>query len=110
MNRKRSLPVVVATMALSFAVMSCNAAESEGEQIVKTTCFACHQAGLMGSPQFGNAAMWAPRIAQGKETLYKHAIHGYRSMPAKGGNSKLTDKQVEEAVDYMVMAAGGYKK
>ena len=109
MRIRNSTIALLVALAVSFTVLPCQAAD-EGEQIVKTTCFACHQAGLMGSPQFGDAAMWAPRIAQGKETLYKHAIHGYRSMPAKGGNPKLTDKQVEEAVDYMVHAAGGYKK
>jgi len=108
MRMGNSAAALLAGVAMMFTVLPCQATD-EGEQIVKTTCFACHQAGLMGSPQFGDAAMWAPRIAQGKETLYKHAIHGYRSMPAKGGKPSLTDKQVEEAVDYMVKAAGGYK-
>lgn len=100
---------LLAFFLMAIAALPCRADE-EGKQIVMTTCFACHQAGLNGAPRFGDVGMWAPRIAQGKETLYQHALHGYRGMPAKGGNSKLTDKQVEEAVDYMVFAAGGYKK
>ena len=101
--------VLLAGLVAAFAALPCRADNEEGKQIVMTTCFACHQAGLNGAPRFGDAGMWAPRIAQGKATLYEHALKGYRGMPAKGGNPSLSDKQVEEAVDYMVMAAGGYK-
>ena len=53
------------------------------------------------------AAAWAPRIEQGNDTLYEHAINGYTGsaglpMPAKGGNQNLSDDDVKAAVDYMV--------
>ena len=52
-------------------------------------------------------AHWAARIAQGKDTLYKHAIEGFHGpdggvMPPKGGNPALTDAQVEATVDWML--------
>lgn len=70
------------------------------------SCGACHTAGVAGAPTTGDVALWADRIAQGKETLYKHAIEGYQGdagyMPAKGGNMALSDDSVKAAVDYMV--------
>ena len=77
-----------------------------GEEVVKAVCSMCHEAGLMGSPKIGDKGSWAPRIAQGYETLVKHAIEGIRSMPARGGNADLTDDEVAGAVAYMANSAG----
>ena len=86
-------------------------AESEnsisGDKIVKANCAMCHAGGLMGAPKIGDNDQWAPRIAQGKEILVKNAINGIRMMPAKGGNTKLTDEEVTAAVVVMVNASGG---
>ena len=63
----------------------------------------------MGAPKLGDKADWQPRLAQGKDTLYKHAIGGFTGakgmMPPKGGNASLSDAQVHAAVDYMAGAA-----
>ncbi len=77
-----------------------------GEQVFKATCSMCHAAGLMGAPKFGDKAAWAPRIAQGYDTLVQHALHGVRMMPAKGGNASLSDEEVGRAVAYMADDAG----
>jgi len=76
-----------------------------GKKTFDSVCTACHTAGVAGAPKFGDKAAWAPRIAQGKNTLYNAALHGLRAMPAKGGNPSLSDEQVKAAVDYMVAAA-----
>lgn len=77
-----------------------------GEEVFKSTCVACHGTGLAGAPKFGDKALWAPRIAQGNDTLHKHAIEGYTGktgvMPAKGGLTSVTDASIIAAVDYMV--------
>lgn len=80
--------------------------EKSGEDIVKGTCIACHGAGALGAPKLGNAGDWGPRIAQGYETLVKHAIEGIRSMPPRGGSADLTDHEVADAVAYMANQAG----
>ena len=76
-----------------------------GKSIFGKTCAMCHAAGVAGAPKPGDKADWGPRIAQGKEVLYKHAIEGYTGakgmMPARGGNPALTDDEVKAAVDYM---------
>lgn len=76
-----------------------------GENVYKKTCSMCHQSGVGGAPRHGNKEEWAPRIAQGKEVLYGHAINGFRGskgfMPARGSNFSLSDAEVKAAVDFM---------
>jgi len=62
--------------------------------------------GLAGAPKVGDAAQWTARIAQGMDVLVRHAIEGYQGsagvMPAKGARLDLSDKEVADAVEYMV--------
>jgi cytochrome c5 len=85
--------------------------ELDGEAVYNTACVACHGAGIAGAPKTGDAEAWQPRIEQGMDTLVKHAIEGFQGeaglMPARGGNSSLTDEQVHDAVQHMVEASGG---
>ena len=73
-----------------------------GESVYQTNCVACHAAGVAGAPKLGDTTAWEPRIAQGIEVLYEHAINGFNTMPAKGGNTSLSDDAVKAAVDYML--------
>jgi len=77
-----------------------------GETVYNQACVACHGAGIAGAPKFGDAAAWAPRIAQGEETLYTHALQGFQGkagyMPPKGGRTDLSDQSVTNAVDYIL--------
>ena len=78
---------------------------TDGSVIFGNLCTGCHTSGAGGAPTMA-AAQWSARIAQGKDTLYKHAIEGYTGaggvMPAKGGNPALTDEQVTVTVDWML--------
>ena len=64
-----------------------------------------HGSGVAGAPRLVRAD-WSARIAQGADTLHRHAIEGFTGnagfMPAKGGNPALTDEQVIATVDWMV--------
>jgi cytochrome c5 len=84
-------------------------AGADGATVFKNTCSMCHAAGVAGAPKVGDKADWGPRIAQGKDTLYNHALHGFTGkkgmMPPKGGNASLPDADVKAAVDYMVSQA-----
>jgi cytochrome c5 len=73
-----------------------------GEEVYNGACVACHGAGIAGAPKTGDKGLWAPRIAQGVNTLYDHAIKGFKAMPAKGGQVALSDDEVKAAVDYQV--------
>jgi cytochrome c5 len=72
-----------------------------GEQAFTQVCSACHSTGVNGAPKVGDHAAWAPRIAQGKDTLYKDAIAGKGNMPPKGGTT-WPDATIRMTVDYMV--------
>ncbi len=72
-----------------------------GKEVFESFCTTCHTAGVLNAPKLGNAADWAPRVAKGKETLYKHALEGFNSMPAKGMCSACSDDEIKGAVDYM---------
>lgn len=77
-----------------------------GEQVYKGICAGCHDAGALGAPKAGDAAGWAPRLAQGFDTLTKHAIEGIRQMPPRGGGADLTDTEVRRAVAVLANSAG----
>lgn len=72
------------------------------EDLYGTVCAACHNTGAAGAPKQGDVAAWAPRISQGMDTLYNHAINGFNAMPARGGNPSLSDDEVKAIVDYIV--------
>jgi cytochrome c5 len=78
---------------------------TDGEMIYNTLCGACHTAGAGGAPKLEQAA-WRARIAQGEDTLVRHAIEGYQGaagiMPARGGNPALSDEQVAASVRWML--------
>ncbi len=77
-----------------------------GMQAFEQVCSVCHGQGIAGAPKAGDAAAWGPRIAEGKATLYQHALQGFQSngavMPAKGGRPDIPDAVIRQAVDYMV--------
>ncbi len=79
---------------------------TDGPSLYEAACSACHAQGIGGSPKADDKAAWAPRLAQGKATLYKHAIEGFQGkagvMPAKGGRTDVSDDLVKAAVDHMV--------
>ena len=78
---------------------------TDGSVIYQNLCAGCHASGAGGAPLM-ERSLWAPRIAQGKDTLHKHAIEGFTGetgvMPPKGGNPALTDEQVIATVDWMI--------
>jgi len=99
----------LAIVPAAGAVVAELAIPTDGPGVYEQVCGACHLNGIGGAPKSSDRAAWAPRIAQGKDTLYKHAIEGYNGkqgvMPAKGGRVDLSDDLVKAAVEYMVAKA-----
>jgi cytochrome c5 len=98
----------LAPPAAAAAVAATAAADLTGEQVYNQACVACHGAGVAGAPKLGDKAAWAPRIAQGMDTLHAHALQGYQGkagyMPPKGGRTDLSDQSILNGVDYIIAA------
>jgi len=81
----------------------------DGKTIFGNLCKTCHENAATGAPVLTDKGGWAPRIAQGMDTLFTHAINGFTgtkgTMPAKGGNPSLTDAQVKATVQWMIAQA-----
>ena len=78
----------------------------DGAALYEAVCKTCHTAGIGGAPKAGDRTACTPRMAQGKATLYDHAVKGYNGkagvMPAKGGRIDLTDDLIKLGVDHLL--------
>ena len=72
------------------------------EQVYNSNCIDCHKAGIAGAPKLGDKAAWAPRIAQGKNILLQHSLHGLRGMPPKGNCLDCTEDEIRNTIDFML--------
>jgi cytochrome c5 len=98
---------LAAAAAAAVAAPTPVATVMTGPQVYNAACIVCHQPpGTGGAPPVGDMAAWAPRIAQGVDTLYMHALQGFQGaagyMPPKGGRVDLSDDEIKAAVDYLV--------
>lgn len=73
-----------------------------GEQIYNKACVACHSVGVLGAPKLHDAADWTPRIAQGFDTMWQHAIKGFNAMPPKGTCGDCSDDEIKAAIEHMI--------
>ena len=90
----------------SIEIRDANRPLATGEAVFKAQCTACHGTpGIPGSPHYGNAGEWGPRIGQGYATLLEHALKGKGAMPAQGGGD-FEDVEIGRAVVYMANSGG----
>ncbi|MCH9770666.1 MAG: c-type cytochrome [Gammaproteobacteria bacterium] len=75
-----------------------------GQGVYESHCSVCHAVGAGGAPKFGDKAAWMPLKKKGLNILYKNAINGINGMPAKGACLSCTNKQIQDAVRYMLDA------
>lgn len=110
-KKAEETPVAAPASAVVAAAPAASAAPAAAENAVgkanySKTCSMCHAANVAGAPKPGDKADWAPRIAQGMDVLYKHALEGFTGakgqMPARGGAATLSDDDVKATVNYMV--------
>jgi cytochrome c5 len=97
----------MAVAQITFAASGDPLAPMTGQQVYNNVCIACHSPpGVGGAPALGDTDAWAPRIAQGMDTLIDHALNGFTGstgvMPKKGERVDLSDEEIIEAVEYMV--------
>ncbi|MGQ0650982.1 MAG: c-type cytochrome [Betaproteobacteria bacterium] len=81
-----------------------------GEEIGKTVCAACHQAGVANAPKLGDKAAWAPHIKEGLPAMVASVVKGKGAMPPRAGNPSLSDEEIARAVVFMANQSGGSLK
>jgi len=99
------LSFVGTAVAAGLLVIAGQSFAANGKGVYDATCAACHASGAAGAPKLGDKAAWAPRLAAGAAAMNASALKGKGVMPAKGGNSGLSDADVTAAVEYMVSQA-----
>lgn len=52
--------------------------------IYETSCATCHTIAETGAPLSHDVEAWAPRMAQGDDTLLDHMANGFNGMPPLG--------------------------
>src|SRR5690606_3558483 len=91
-------PTAQAAAAEPAAAATSAQVNDMGEKRYKQACALCHDSGAGGAPLRSDRAEWEPRIEQGKDVLYKHALEGFTGirgmMPPRGGNMSLSVDQV----------------
>ena len=97
---------------LALALTACHPAAQSGPfkdaavgprtlELYARSCVVCHGPGHGGAPKLGDAAAWAPRIAQGDDVLLAHATDGYNDMPPLGYCMDCERKDLEALVRLM---------
>jgi len=103
MKKLFSLILVTICLCLSATV---SADTAKGQGVYMNFCASCHASGVAGAPTVGDKSVWQNRIGKGTAAVVENAIKGFQGnsgfMPAKGGNSALTDEEVTSAVMYML--------
>ncbi|RRJ82399.1 c-type cytochrome [Aestuariirhabdus litorea] len=80
-----------------------SAERKRGQQIVSSSCYGCHDTGVMGAPRIGQKADWAPRARKGVDALLAQAKKGFEGrMPPRGMCSDCSDADLRAAIRYML--------
>jgi cytochrome c5 len=95
---------------VEFGAAAAPAGARKGEDIVKATCSACHQAGVANAPKIGDRASWGPHLKEGLQGMLATAIKGKGAMPPRGGDASLTDAELTRAIIFMANQSGGQFK
>lgn len=78
-----------------------------GELVYRRNCYSCHASGAAGAPRLGDSRAWAPRTAQGWDTLMRHTIEGIGSMPARGLCRQCSEEELALGLGYLLQRSGG---
>ncbi len=105
---QRSIFLAVLFAALIPLAGSADPESGAGEKIVGEVCSGCHGSGLLGAPKIGDNTAWQSRYknAGSVSALTEIAKHGMGNMPPRGGESSLTDSEVQSAIQYMLGKSG----
>jgi len=85
-------------------VAAASSGSRSAEEVYNTKCAGCHATGAAGAPKYGTSD-WAERGAKGLGALMENAINGINAMPPRGLCADCSDKEIRDAIKYMVKSA-----
>lgn len=97
---KGAAPAAPAASATPQAALAAPA-DPKVAKIFGSTCRSCHAVPASGAPQAGDAQAWAPRVAQGKDTVLNHIINGYKGMPPMGMCMQCSEDDFVAVTEWM---------
>jgi len=81
-----------------------------GEAIYNKACIACHLKGVAGAAALSDKPRWEEIAAKGMTALTEHAVAGYTGdygvMPEKGTCMDCSEKDLYDAISFMMDKAG----
>lgn len=79
------------------------AKKEPGQATYEQYCAVCHTSGVAGAPKYQDQIGWKARTKVKDLTqLTQSAIKGINAMPAKGTCMQCSDKEIEQAIAYML--------
>ncbi|MFJ3486721.1 c-type cytochrome [Pseudomonas sp. NPDC090202] len=88
-------------IAVVFAPFISVQATQNPEAVYNRTCVACHEGQLPTAPRRGDRTAWAPRLAQGMQTLEEHVTQGFRAMPPRGLCKECSSEDYRAVIRWM---------
>ncbi len=96
---------VTSAMAMLLAVASSSVLSDrmdDGREAYAEACARCHETGVGGAPVTRSEEDWVNRSGLWEAVMSEHANQGYLGMPARGGNARMSEYDVDAAAEYML--------
>lgn len=74
---------------------------SRGGQVFESYCAKCHLTPDGDAPQLDDEDDWDNRASEWRSLLKDHVKSGFLRMPAKGGQTELSDADIDDVLYYM---------
>lgn len=95
-------------VALTLSATVVTAEDDPGQKIFERNCDVCHGGwGGYGAPGVGNYDAWRPALRRGEKGMMHSVLNGQNSMPPRGGNPTLSDKELLAAVRWIIKTVDG---
>lgn len=95
-------------LVLALLAASAVAEEDQGQRVFQRNCETCHGGwGGYGAPGVGNYDAWRPFFRHGEQAMFTSVVNGRSSMAPRGGNPTLSDKELREAVRWIIREVDG---
>ncbi|HED10934.1 MAG TPA: cytochrome c5 family protein [Caldithrix abyssi] len=101
--------------ALLFAGTPSKAELNNGKTVFNKICFACHKDGVAGAAAITNKKRWQENADKGIKKLVSSVKSGvtngkYGTMPPKGGCMDCSEKDIHDAILFMINESGAKLK